>query len=97
MHIPFEKKQNNESVPTARISFSVSTRRCCKENPVATYSSATGEEFVVCARCELVLIRVAPRLVREKVIPAMRQSIPRPPVRDPWSGNPDTDKHWSKP
>ena len=97
MQIPFRKKQNGAQVTTGKNFFSVNTRRCCKENPVATYSSVMGEGFVVCARCELVFLRVVPRLAREKFIPTMRHPINRPPVRDPWSGNPDTDKYWSKP
>ena len=97
MHISFGKKQNDEPVTTAKNFFSVNTRKCCSDNPVATYSSAMGEGFVVCAPCELVFLRAVPRLAREKFVPAMRHPIHGQPVRDPWSGNPDTDKYWSNP
>ena len=97
MQSPFGKKQNDELVTTAKNFFSVNTSRCCKENPVAMYSSVMGDGFVVCATCELVLLRVAPRRVLDEVIPFVRQSLLRPSPRDPWSGNPDTDKYWRNP
>ena len=96
MKSPFGKKQNGAAT-TEKSFFSVNTTRCCRENPVATYSSAMGDGVVVCATCDLVLLRVASRRVREEVIPFKRLSLLRPPPRDPWSGNPDTDKHWRNP
>ena len=97
MQSPFRKKQHDLPVTAEKVFSTVNTTMCCQKNPVAMYSSVMGDGFVVCATCELVLLRVAPRRVLDEVIPFVRQSLLRPSPRDPWGGNPDTDKYWRNP
>lgn len=72
-------------------------RPCCTADPAMIYLSHTAENVVTCATCSLDLFMNVPRQVRTQYMPNRGFSLMRKSSkRDVWSGNADTDKHWSK-
>lgn len=72
-----------------------SVRPCCAANPAVLYVSITSEHLVMCSACATAFFMTVPAHVRKLYLPTKTYALKRNQRRkDPWAGNPDTDKYW---